>query len=159
MTTGPDFSPPHPPDGAGLPGPPGPQGFPPPGATGFPAQNGATAAGGPSGRGRSTPRKWLAAATTLVAIVVVGGRVFGLFGGGDPGVGDCVQMKGQTSFDVVDCASSKAQYKIVGIEKKKQTYGDFQTDDGICSGFPKAEAALWTGEQTGKGTVYCAASN
>ena len=48
---------------------------------------------------------------------VVGlGTLGGWLGGGDPEVDDCVQMQGATSFDVVDCGSSEAEYRVVGIE-------------------------------------------
>lgn len=179
MTTGPDLPPTPPQEGPGASGAAAPQpsysppgaafpppaaAFPPPGVNGAPAPGagvpgpgGATAVPGSPAPTKKSPRKWVAGVVTLVAVVLAGGRVFGLFGTGDPDVGDCVQMKGETSFSVVDCNSSKAQYKIVGVEKTKQTYGDFQKDDSVCSGFPSAEAALWTGEQTEKGTVYCAA--
>jgi hypothetical protein len=75
----------------------------------------------------------------------------------DPGVGDCVQMQGETSFDVVDCSSADAQYKIVGKDEKKQSYESFQADDSVCSGFAEAEAAFWTEDAIGAdGTTWCA---
>jgi hypothetical protein len=95
------------------------------------------------------------------AVVVAGGiaafRLTGGFGADDPSVGDCVQMQGETSFDVVDCSSADAQYRIVGKDDKKLTYETFQTDDAVCTAFAETEAALWTGDPVGaEGTTWCA---
>jgi hypothetical protein len=100
-------------------------------------------------------KKVLPIVGSVVAACVIGGGALGL-GFGDPEVGDCVQMKGETDFDVVDCGTSEAEYKIVGIEDKKQTYPDFMADENVCSGFAQAEMALWTGADTEEGTAYCA---
>jgi hypothetical protein len=94
-----------------------------------------------------------------VPVVVVGGlgiARLGLFGAGDPEVGDCIQETGATSFEVVDCGSDEAQYKVVGIEDGEQSYGDFQNDPDSCVRFATAEVALWTGADGELGSVYCA---
>jgi hypothetical protein len=94
------------------------------------------------------------------AVVVAGGfAAFRLTGGfaDDPSVGDCVQMQDEKSFDVVDCGSADAQYRIVGKDEKKQTYETFQSDDAVCTAFAEAEAALWTEDAIGaEGTTWCA---
>jgi hypothetical protein len=134
-----------PPVQPGYPAPPAGQPWAPP--TGYPAQQPA----------KSGWKKWLRAGGPLLIAAVVGiGSTTGWFGLTDPKVGDCVQMKGETSFDVVDCGSAKAEYKIVGIDKKDRNWGDFNSDDSVCAAFPKAEVALWVGDaQTEPGKVYC----
>jgi len=111
----------------------------------------------PAPAGKSKGKK---IASIAGAVVIAGGlgawRLTGGFAD-DPSVGDCVQMQGETSFDVVDCSSADAQYKIVGKDEKKQTYESFQSDDSVCSGFAEAEAALWIGDAIGaEGTTWCA---
>ena len=96
-----------------------------------------------------------------VAVVGVGAayQLTGGFGIGDPKVNDCVQMKGDTDFDVVDCGSADAEYKIVGIDDEKMKYPDFQdaaAADEICTDFQTWEVALWIGDVlTEPGTIYC----
>ncbi|HLM04677.1 MAG TPA: hypothetical protein VK402_05755 [Blastococcus sp.] len=102
-------------------------------------------------------KKWLGATG---AVVVIGtGAAYQLTGGfgiGDVEVGDCVQMQGATTFEVVDCDAAEAEYKVVGVEEQKQTYDDFQVDPESCMQFATAEVALWTGEEGEEGTVTCA---
>ena len=104
-------------------------------------------------------KKWVSAAGgALVAGVAGLGALTGWFGIGAPEVGDCVELTGETSFEVVDCAAPEAQYRIVGVEEGKQTFPDFEADPDSCSAFPAWEVALWSGEVTQEGTVYCAES-
>lgn len=106
---------------------------------------------------KSGAKKWLPIAGSVAAVGVLGvGSMTGWFGIGDPKVGDCVQMQGETSFEVVDCDAEDAEFKIVGIQEGKQTYPDFQADENSCAEFPKWEVALWSGEMTEEGMVYCA---
>ena len=87
-------------------------------------------------------------------VLGIGGAVFGF---GDPEVGDCVQMQGETDFEQVDCDSADAQYRIVGVDDKKQGYEAFQDDPEVCTGFADAEAARWIEDAVGaEGTTYCA---
>jgi hypothetical protein len=75
----------------------------------------------------------------------------------DPEVGDCVHLKGEADFDVVDCGSSDAQYRIEGIEPESETQVEFTNDADACAAFPTAEIVLWIpGYRTTDGTVYCA---
>ncbi|TFV87372.1 hypothetical protein [Blastococcus sp. CT_GayMR16] len=110
---------------------------------------------------KSNVKKW-ASVAGAVAVVGIGGAytLTGGFGIGDPKVNDCVQMKSDNDFSVVDCDSSDAELKIVGIEDEKKTEDEFMADPASCSEFATAEAALWSssGLITDKGTVYCAAS-
>jgi hypothetical protein len=62
-------------------------------------------------------------------------------------------------MEVVDCGSSDADYRIVGIEDEKQTEDEFMADEDSCAEFADlgVEAAFWesTGFISDKGTVYC----
>ncbi len=92
-----------------------------------------------------------------VAGVVGLGTLGGWLGWGDPGVGDCVQMVGATSFDVVDCDSAESEYRIVGIEDEEMDYPSFMADPDTCLAFASTEVALWIGGlETEPGTVFCA---
>jgi hypothetical protein len=92
-----------------------------------------------------------------VAVVVGLGTLGGWPGWGAPEVDDCVQMRGATSFDVVDCGSSEAEYRIVGIEDEQMDYPAFMADPDVCTGFESTEVALWIGGlETEPGTVFCA---
>jgi hypothetical protein len=89
--------------------------------------------------------------------IVAAGWLTGGFGFGEPEVGNCVQMKGETSFDVVDCGEDEAEYKIVGIEDKQMDYDEYMADDSLCASYEKSEYVLWTGAvEAEPGTVYCA---
>jgi hypothetical protein len=107
---------------------------------------------------KSNAKKW---GSIAGAVVVAGGlaawRLTGGFGAGDPSVGDCVQMQGETDFEVVDCTSADAEYKVVGIDEEEQTFADSQNDPETCAKFPEWEVALWIGDTiTEPGTTYCA---
>ena len=146
MTTGPDTTP------AAQPPVPGP----PPGAT-------AWTPGPPLPETRARrprPRALRVVVPVAVAIGVGVLRFTGVWGSADdPSVGDCVHTTGSsgTSFDVVDCSSKNAQYKVVGIDPEKMTSKDFQSDDSLCSSIPETQVVLWSGQETEEGTVYCAA--
>ena len=102
-------------------------------------------------------KKVLPLVGSIAAAGIVGvGALTGGFGLGDPEVGDCVQMQGDTSFDVVDCGSGDAESRIVGVEEQEMNYAEFMADDSACSSFEKTEYVLWVGElETEPGTVYC----
>ncbi len=120
-----------------------------------PPQDGASAVPG-STPGRAT--RWLRVGTPIAVDGVVGlGSLGGWLGWGDPEVDDCVQMVGATSFDVVDCGSAEAEYRIVGIEDEEMDYPAFMADPDVCTGFESTDVALWIGElETEPGTVFCA---
>ena len=102
-------------------------------------------------------KKYLPAVGSLaVAGVVAASWLTGGFGPGEPEVGDCGKTTGETSFEVVDCGAEGAEFKVVGVEKDTQTYAEFQDDMTSCAEFATAEVALWSGEMTEEGTVYCA---
>jgi hypothetical protein len=103
-------------------------------------------------------RRWLRVGVPVAVAGVVGlGTLGGWLGWGDPAVGDCVQMVGATSFDVVDCDSPESEYRIVGIEDEEMDYPSFMADPDTCLAFASTEVALWIGGlETEPGTVFCA---
>ena len=110
---------------------------------------------------KSGAKKWLSLAGTVVVAGVGGAYLLtGGFGIGDPKVGDCIQELADFEMEVVECGSSEADYKIVGIEGEKQTEDEFMADPASCAEFADkgVEAAFWqaAGMVTEKGTVYCA---
>ena len=110
---------------------------------------------------KSNTKKWASLAGTVV--VVGAGAAYTLTGGfgiGDPAVNDCIHMKGETDFEVVDCGSDDADAKVVGIEDEKLTEDEFMADPESCADFADAEGAIWSvsGMITEKGTVYCVAA-
>jgi len=111
---------------------------------------------------KSGAKKWAALAGT-VAVVGVGAAysLTGGFGMGNPEVGDCVQMAGETDFEAVACDDPAAELKIVGIDEQEMTRSEFDAAgvEDICVDFATTEAALWIGDvMTQPGTIYCAAS-
>jgi hypothetical protein len=103
--------------------------------------------------------KWLPIAGSVAVAGVVGvGSLTGWFGAGEAGVGDCVQLTGDTDFEIVDCDGDTAEYRIVGVEEEKQTYPTFMADDTSCAEFATTEIVLWEGSDlmTEEGNVYCA---
>jgi hypothetical protein len=110
---------------------------------------------------KSGAKKWAAVAGT-VAVVGVGAAysLTGGFGMGDPKVGDCVQMVGETDFEAVGCDDAEAEAKIVGIDEQEMTRTEFDEAgvEDICVDFATTEVALWIGDMiTEPGTIYCAA--
>jgi hypothetical protein len=105
--------------------------------------------------------KFLPVAGSVAVAGVLGvGQLTGWFGAaaGAPEVGDCVQLTGDNSYEVVDCGGDTAEYTIVGIEAEQQTYAEFLVDTASCAGFAATEYVLWSGEsETEPGDVYCAA--
>jgi hypothetical protein len=146
---------------------PGPDAYPPaqapwtpptaPGAT-------ETMPGAEPGAAAPAPKKGLAkflpiAGSVAVAGVLGAGQLTGWFGvaAGAPEVGDCIQLTGDNSFEVVECGGDTAEYSIVGIEAEQQTYAEFLVDVDSCAGFATTEYVLWSGEsETEPGDVYCA---
>jgi hypothetical protein len=80
----------------------------------------------------------------------------GFFGPAEPEIGNCVTETGQNTWDVVDCGSTQATYKVIGVDDERRTYPDFQTSTDVCSSFATAGYTLWVGPDGGLGTVYCA---
>ncbi len=105
----------------------------------------------------STAKKLLRVGVPVVAAGVAAASWFGVGGPGDPEVGDCGTASGESSFEVVDCGSDEAQFRVVGIEAEKMTQPEYEADTTACMGFPTADTVLWVGDQFGlDGTVLCA---
>jgi hypothetical protein len=109
---------------------------------------------------KSGSRKWLAIGGAVLAAGVIGVGALGLFGAGDPEVGDCVRMVSDTEFEGVDCTADDAEFEVVGIDEQEMTYEEFEeaSVEDICVDFATTEVALWIGDMvTEPGTIYCAA--
>ena len=107
----------------------------------------------------SKVKKVLGVAGPVLVAAVAGASWLGLGGSGVPEVGDCAAPDGDDSFQVVDCGSGEAQFRVVGVEEEKMTQAEYEVDVTACSGFPTAEQVLWVGDEFGlDGTVLCAES-
>jgi hypothetical protein len=95
---------------------------------------------------------FVAAGTALLGVRSV---VSGL---DDPDVGDCVQTSAGTTFEVVDCETDQAEYRIVGAEEDSMTEAEFAKNDAACQSFPTSSVVLWDPDEDtlSHGTVYCA---
>jgi hypothetical protein len=77
-------------------------------------------------------------------------------------VGNCLEgdkMDSTTAqrvnnIKIVDCGSSTANYKVVGVVPNK-TETDFDIDQEICKAYPTAQSALWQGTSGSTGSVLC----
>jgi hypothetical protein len=121
-----------------------------------PPQSGATAA---EPEKKSGAKKWLSVAGTVVVLGGVAAAKFIGFGGGDPEAGDCLHEASDSQYDVVDCGSDDADYKVLGVDGDEMTQPDLDKAieaDTVCADFPTWEYALWYGDmETEPGTVYC----
>ena len=110
---------------------------------------------------KSGARKWASVAGTVLVVGAGAAYSFGVFGVGEPEVGDCVKTVGETDFEVVDCGADDAQYKVVGIDEQEMTYSEFEAApaEGICADFAATEILLWSGDMISEpGTIFCAAA-
>jgi hypothetical protein len=141
---------------------PVPPAYPEPGPAPDGADQSYSPAGLPFGGDTAPPqpskaKKVLRVAGPLVVAGVAGASWLGLGGGGVPEVGDCGKPSGDDSFEVVDCGSDEAQFRVVGVEDEKMTQAEYEVDTTACTGFPTAEQILWVGDEFGlDGTVLCA---
>jgi hypothetical protein len=108
---------------------------------------------------KSGGKKWLAIGGGVLVAGVAGLSLLGVFGAGDPEVGDCVRMTSDTDFEAVDCSADDAEFKVVGIHDEELTWPDFEeavTVDEVCQEFATWEVALWIGDlETEPGAIYC----
>jgi hypothetical protein len=129
---------------------------PPPGAPQPFGATGAQAFGQPDAP-QKPKRKWLPIVGGIVALLVVLGALTSFLGGGDPKVGDCIQQTGDSDFTTVDCDSSDAERKVVGVDQDMT--GDAFRDapaEGLCTDFPETTFVLWSGsDESEDGHVYC----
>jgi hypothetical protein len=102
-------------------------------------------------------RRWLPIVGGVIALVVVLGALANFLGGGDPKVGDCIQQTGDSDFTTVDCDSSDAERKVVGVDDD-MTGDEFRDApaEQLCVDFPETTFVLWSGSDESKnGHVYC----
>jgi hypothetical protein len=105
-------------------------------------------------------------AVVLLLILCVGGAVLvfnnAKHDAANAKVGNCLEgekldsttAKQVNNIKIVDCNSSTANYKVVGVVPNK-TEAEFDANDQICKDFPTAESALWQGTQGKSGSVLC----
>ncbi len=148
--------------------PPGQQPWAQQGQQPWGAQPGSPAAGQPwSGQqafGQLDPKKagartWLPIAGGVIGVLVVLGLLVNGFGASDPEVGDCVQRAGD-GIEVVDCDSSEAQYRVVGLDEERAdlTQSEFYGTDSTCSQFTGITQQVWIGpldDSGASGDIYC----
>jgi hypothetical protein len=166
----------QPPAGQPYPGQPYPGQQPPAGQPwGAPQQPGYPQAGYPQQPGTPQPfgatgaqafgapapqkpkRRWLPIVGGVIALIVVLSALTNLLGGGDPKVGDCIQQTGDSNFETVDCDSSDAERKVVGIDDD-MTGDEFRDApaEQLCTDFPDTTFVLWSGsDESEDGHVYC----
>jgi hypothetical protein len=102
-------------------------------------------------------RKWLPIVGGVIALIVVLSVLTNVLGGGDPKVGDCIQQTGDSDFETVDCDSSDAERKVVGIDDD-MTGDEFRDApaEQLCTDFPDTTFVLWSGsDESEDGHVYC----
>jgi hypothetical protein len=105
---------------------------------------------------QSKMKKIAGIAVPVVAAGVAGASWFGLGAPGAPEVGDCIQPKGVSDYEVVDCSDAAAEFSVVGVEEEEYSEAEFDADDTLCSGFASTEVVLWFGEAGSDGAVLCA---
>jgi hypothetical protein len=66
---------------------------------------------------------------------------------------DSASAKPVNDMSVVDCSSSGAKYKVVGIVHNISE-SKFNSDDHLCDAYPSAKSALWEGTSS-SGEVLC----
>ncbi len=170
--TAPEYNPP-PQNAPYPPGPGGPQGQPGGPQYGMPpgppqGQYGGMPPGPPQGQYGMPPappqknlKKRRIISLTILAILVIVGIVFGIKAAkSNPDAakpGDCVSRGSAEDIKVVDCAGTKAAYKVVGkVEDKTQVQFDLSTAS-ICKPFTGAKSAFWKGKVGEAGYVLCLA--
>jgi hypothetical protein len=102
-------------------------------------------------------RRWLPIVGGVIALIVVLGALANFLGAGDPEVGDCIQQTGDSDFTTVDCDSSDAERKVVGVDDD-MTGDEFRDApaEQLCVDFPETTFVLWSGSDESKdGHVYC----
>lgn len=136
-------------------GQPGQQQFGQPGQPGQPGQQpwGAPGAQPQQPQKKSGLARILPIVAGVVAVVVVGFVVRGLFGGPSAEVGDCLNSS-TTEVGKVDCDSSDAAYKVVKVVEDT-TQADL-ISGSACSDFPNATSYAFESDRSGgEGTGYC----
>ena len=112
---------------------------------------------------KSGAKKWAALAGT-VAVVGVGAAysLTGGFGIGDPKVGDCVQMAGETDFEAVACDDRRGRaedrrHRRAGDDPQPSSTRPASRTSAPTSRPPRPPSGSAT-SMTEPGTIYCAAS-
>ena len=105
----------------------------------------------------SRPKKLARIGGSILVAGVAAASWTGLGGSGVPEVGDCGRASGDDSFEVVECDSGEAEFRVVGVEEEKMTLAEYEADTEACTSFATAGSVLWVGDEFGlDGTVLCA---
>ena len=114
----------------------------------------------PAARGKRTSRP--ASFGKRLVVVIVGalavfvGRSL-LAGMDDPAVGDCARATADSGYELVDCGTADAQFRVVGEEEGYWTAEEVRAATGLCAAFPATDAYLWEpGYRSESGNLYCA---
>jgi hypothetical protein len=107
---------------------------------------------------RSKRRQLIILSVFLVAVVAFFGFVY-VATRHNPGtakVGDCVRQTGADAVQVVDCADSRAEFKVVGrVENKTEVEASLNACDPFAD--LGATQAFWSGQPGKTGYVLCLA--
>lgn len=99
--------------------------------------------------------KRIGGALLVFALIYAGKSLFFGSGIGAPKVGECVKVSSDNTETVVECTSSEAQYKVLGVATGiSESEFDADTDGSMCETWPEATYGLWSGNSS-NGTVLC----
>lgn len=90
--------------------------------------------------------------TSLVVIAISLIVVFVVRGFSEIKVDDCVKQVSTDRVEKVDCTSSEAKYKVLGIKEGVSQAG---ARLNACDAWPDATSIYWTGRTSASGTAYC----
>jgi hypothetical protein len=125
----------------------GPDGQPlPPGA--YPPAGGFQPPAAAPAKNNNLKRIITSVAVIAISLIVV----FVVRGFSEIKVDDCVKQVGTDRVEKVDCTSSEAKFKVLGIKEGVSQAG---ARLNACDAWPDATSIYWTGRTSASGTAYC----
>lgn len=125
----------------------GPDGQPlPPGA--YPPAGGFQPPAAAPAKNNNLKRIITSVAVIAISLIVV----FVVRGFSEIKVDDCVKQVGTDRVEKVDCTSSEAKFKVLGIREDVSQAG---ARLNACDAWPDATSIYWTGRTSASGTAYC----
>ena len=125
----------------------GPDGQPlPPGA--YPPAGGFQPPAAAPAKNNNLKRIITSVAVIAISLIVV----FVVRGFSQIKVDDCVKQVGTDRVEKVDCTSSEAKFKVLGIKEGVSQAG---ARLNACDAWPDATSIYWTGRTSASGTAYC----
>ena len=125
----------------------GPDGQPlPPGA--YPPAGGFQPPAAAPAKNNNLKRIITSVAVIAISLIVV----FVVRGFSEIKVDDCVKQVGTDRVEKVDCTSSEAKFKVLGIKDGVSQAG---ARLNACDAWPDATSIYWTGRTSASGTAYC----